>query len=32
MGNPDPMLSKNFLVVPQLDIDWWTQFLCIAYW
>ena len=21
MGNPGPMLSKNFLVVPQLDID-----------
>jgi hypothetical protein len=22
------MLSKNFLVVSQLDIDWWTEFLC----
>ncbi len=31
MGNPGPMLSNNFLVVPQLDIDWWTELLCIAY-
>jgi hypothetical protein len=31
MGNPGPMLSNNFLVVPQLDIDWWTELLCLAY-
>jgi hypothetical protein len=31
MDHPGPMLSNNFLVVPQLDIDWWTELLCIAY-
>jgi hypothetical protein len=31
MDHPGPMLSNNFLVVPQLDIDWWAEFLCIAY-
>ena len=24
------MLSKNFLVVHQLALDWWTEFVCIG--
>ena len=28
MGNPGPMLSKNFLATPQLDVDLWTELLC----
>ena len=32
MGNPGPMLSKNFLAVPQLDVDFCTEFLCVPCW
>ena len=32
MGNPGPMLSKNFLDVPQLDVDFCTEFLCVPCW
>jgi hypothetical protein len=31
MDHLGPMLSNNFLVVPQLDIDWGAEFLCIVY-
>jgi hypothetical protein len=25
------MPSKNFLASPQLDVDLWTEFLCVVY-
>ena len=28
-GNPGLMLSKNFLAVPQLDVDFCTALLCV---
>ena len=28
-GNPSLMLSKNFLAVPQLDVDFCTALLCV---
>ena len=30
-ADPICMLSKNFLAIHQLDIDWWTEFLYVVY-
>jgi len=30
VDHPVRMLSKNFLAVHQLDVDLWTEFLCVA--
>ena len=31
VDHPVRMLSKNFLAIHQLDINLWTEFLCVMY-